>query len=440
MSTETKGNMSADAVDPGMFADDKLDGLFSQAMQSDEKKMDLSAEESDRLTKAMKEPVRSPPPARATTRSPTCADSSWSQTRPLSRFAPLHSPCFTRSAPHSLRTSLAPHHTRSTPVSLHSSLLTLRSSLSLAPRLARSALPSPLSPPRSPPPAPRSSQEFRGLLQEYLEEISDPKNRAEYNEYITQLENDGKVPEGTQLVRPTGAFVVKLRKKVKDEKQGGDKVFLNICSSDVVEKPSGTVKEGSEGGKGKDGGMQWSLPHMLSAPHMEQDKTKSPCVVFEVCFHPETLAKAARHAAFRDMVCKTSIEVVQKSWKHYLHQECELKEGYRVLKGVVAIGGEPKVMNVQKTSLGKNGGAGDGAAAGEGTAGAAGAADGKGGAGGTVGKDGAPRSSGKSFEAAFGGALKERSSKRHTDKGSEGGATAAGDDDAAAAGGDLEPA
>ena len=58
MSTETKGNMSADAVDPGMFSDDKLDGLFSQAMQSDEKKMDLSAEESDRLTKAMKEPVR----------------------------------------------------------------------------------------------------------------------------------------------------------------------------------------------------------------------------------------------------------------------------------------------------------------------------------------------------------------------------------------------
>ena len=39
--------------------------------------------------------------------------------------------------------------------------------------------------------------EFKKLMADYMTEISDPKNKAEYDAYIEQLEKDNKVPKGT---------------------------------------------------------------------------------------------------------------------------------------------------------------------------------------------------------------------------------------------------
>lgn len=38
--------------------------------------------------------------------------------------------------------------------------------------------------------------EFRKLFAQYLDDMQDPKNRAENEAYITQLEGEKKVPEG----------------------------------------------------------------------------------------------------------------------------------------------------------------------------------------------------------------------------------------------------
>ncbi len=43
--------------------------------------------------------------------------------------------------------------------------------------------------------------EFRKLFSEYVDEMQDPKNREENEAYITQLENEKKVPEGKELIR-----------------------------------------------------------------------------------------------------------------------------------------------------------------------------------------------------------------------------------------------
>lgn len=43
--------------------------------------------------------------------------------------------------------------------------------------------------------------EFRKLFSEYVDEMQDPKNREENEAYISQLENEKKVPEGKELIR-----------------------------------------------------------------------------------------------------------------------------------------------------------------------------------------------------------------------------------------------
>jgi len=44
--------------------------------------------------------------------------------------------------------------------------------------------------------------EFTKLLNDYVEEISDPKNKAEYEAYLKQLEDGGELPPGRTLIRP----------------------------------------------------------------------------------------------------------------------------------------------------------------------------------------------------------------------------------------------
>ena len=43
--------------------------------------------------------------------------------------------------------------------------------------------------------------EFRKLFSEYVDELQDPRNREENEAYISQLENEKKVPEGKELIR-----------------------------------------------------------------------------------------------------------------------------------------------------------------------------------------------------------------------------------------------
>ena len=52
-------------------------------------------------------------------------------------------------------------------------------------------------------------KEFRDLFSDYVQEISDPKNREEYETYLKQAEAQNKVPKGCKLIRPKAGFVIK---------------------------------------------------------------------------------------------------------------------------------------------------------------------------------------------------------------------------------------
>eukprot|EP00596_Hydrurales_sp_CCMP1899_P011008 CAMPEP_0119052576 /NCGR_PEP_ID=MMETSP1177-20130426/73831_1 /TAXON_ID=2985 /ORGANISM="Ochromonas sp, Strain CCMP1899" /LENGTH=127 /DNA_ID=CAMNT_0007032195 /DNA_START=177 /DNA_END=557 /DNA_ORIENTATION=- len=81
--------------------------------------------------------------------------------------------------------------------------------------------------------------EFRRMFTEYMDEMQDPNNRQETEAYISQLEGQDKVPQGKELVRPKASFVAKTYKVDKEKK--GDKVFINIVSSEFIMGPSKTT-------------------------------------------------------------------------------------------------------------------------------------------------------------------------------------------------------
>ncbi|CAM9629456.1 unnamed protein product, partial [Discosporangium mesarthrocarpum] len=52
---------------------------------------------------------------------------------------------------------------------------------------------------------------FRDMMRDYLDEMQDPERRAEQEEYISQLEEQNRVPEGKRIIHPKACFVVKTR-------------------------------------------------------------------------------------------------------------------------------------------------------------------------------------------------------------------------------------
>ena len=81
---------------------------------------------------------------------------------------------------------------------------------------------------------------FRDLLASYCQEISNPKTRLAYEEYLRQVEKDQSQPQNRQLIKPKAAFCIKLRKDPKKMKLTKSsehqikqtlslKVFVNCC-------------------------------------------------------------------------------------------------------------------------------------------------------------------------------------------------------------------
>lgn len=154
--------------------------------------------------------------------------------------------------------------------------------------------------------------EFRKLFSEYVDELSDPKNRQETEAYISQLEGEQKVPEGKELIRPEPAFVVKSYKTVKssgsDTGKGREKekLFLNIVQSLKIDEPSKSVTSK---------GTCWSVPYSVGPPHMEKDKSGSNSPCFDCCFHPEALRLCSKVKEFKELVIQTAMEGVEQSYK-----------------------------------------------------------------------------------------------------------------------------
>ena len=183
--------------------------------------------------------------------------------------------------------------------------------------------------------------EFRKMFGEYMDELQDPKHRAETEAYIAQLEGEQRVPEGKELIRPTQGFVAKTFKEDKNAKDGkGEKLWMNIVVSDKVAKPTSVVtKEGES----------WSVPYSLGPPHMEKDNTDTNVATFDCCFHPEALRIAQERRAFQNLLVQTAMEGVEEAYKRQ-KQPTKLLKDFHIIKGVTYKSGVVSTMMIDKSS------------------------------------------------------------------------------------------
>lgn len=185
--------------------------------------------------------------------------------------------------------------------------------------------------------------EFRSILNDYVKEISDPKNQAEYETYLRQLEEQGDLPVGTKLIKPIAAFCIKTsaKKLISDiNKQYFDqKTFVNICFHEEIEKPERkhvTTPDGKSG-------YSWSLPYRVSKGRHDQDKNQQLCSTYDVVFNTD-VGSFLINDDFKKFVCDTAIDGVNRVLAE--HKE-KCSQDYKILKNLKCKGGEPALLTIK---------------------------------------------------------------------------------------------
>ena len=192
--------------------------------------------------------------------------------------------------------------------------------------------------------------EFTKLMKEYMDDISDPKHRAEQEQYLRQLEAESKIPGDMQLIHPTANFCIKF-KLGKDLPPEGtakltEKLFINVCSAKEVDQA--TSRSGKKEGVN---GAEWFIPHSIGPMRYESDKAGNPQMTFDVAVNTHTQVLANKSKQFKDMLVTVAMEAVQQRMNQALEVDVKLEaQNARILKGVRCVGGKPAIMQLKKGS------------------------------------------------------------------------------------------
>lgn len=179
-------------------------------------------------------------------------------------------------------------------------------------------------------------ENFRKLFAEYCNELSDPENRIQYEKEITLLESERGFD--VKFIKPLPGYVIKTTTKEDN------KIFINVCHSDLIGKPQSKAKRDAIGLKGLD----WSIPYAQVHPRKDYDNKKNACMVYDVVFHYDTLHLAKQNANFRKLVTDTAVDAVECSFNISLNKN-NLKFPKLQYKGV------PKMSIIrQRTKISSN--------------------------------------------------------------------------------------
>ena len=178
--------------------------------------------------------------------------------------------------------------------------------------------------------------EFVKLLNEYVEEISDPKNKQEYEAYLKQLETGNELPPGRKLIRPEAHSCIKTTLKTKKN----TKCFVNLCIAKEMPEPS-LERSAKEGGT-------WSLPYAMGHPRHDQDKTGAHCLTLDCAFNPYAFQVAKQSAQFQKLICDTAINAADAILKP---QGEKVSQDYKLLKKLKCKGATPGSILVSESAL-----------------------------------------------------------------------------------------
>ncbi|KAK1746992.1 protein kintoun [Skeletonema marinoi] len=168
------------------------------------------------------------------------------------------------------------------------------------------------------------SEEFRRLMADYVDSLSDPSNREEQEAYITHLEANKELPPGKSLIRPNAGFVVK-------------------CS--LVREDTTLDASSSSSSSSSQSQARWSVPYAIGPVRMEHDKSNNLVPTFDVCFHPLSLQYAHARKEFCDMVIGISQSAVVEAYSKASGEDVKI-DSYAILKNVRYKNGAPKALIV----------------------------------------------------------------------------------------------
>ena len=147
-------------------------------------------------------------------------------------------------------------------------------------------------------------EEFRKLLVDYAEEISDPKNRQLYEDEITKLEQE----RGSDVIfiHPEPGYCIKTTQ------DGSKKCFINICKNVNIEKPTSQRREHPSS---KNSGLMWHIPHTCSQPRTDVDKTgQAECVVYDIVYHPDAYRMGETNQRFNQLLKDSAFDTVESNF------------------------------------------------------------------------------------------------------------------------------
>jgi dynein assembly factor 2 len=188
------------------------------------------------------------------------------------------------------------------------------------------------------------TEEFKSIMSDYMKDISDPKNKEELEQYLTQCEENGELPPNTKLIRPVAGFCMKTScsKLInrKEKKFFEQKTFINITSHEVMDPPK-KVERVNNGRKG----YTFELPYRVSKGRPDQDTKGDVCTTFDVVFHPEVLSMSMMYKGdFLKFVCDTALDGVGK----VLAQDNEkISKDYKILRNLRCKGGKPASITIK---------------------------------------------------------------------------------------------
>jgi dynein assembly factor 2, axonemal len=144
-------------------------------------------------------------------------------------------------------------------------------------------------------------EEFRKLLVEYAEEISDPANRALYEKELSKLEEERGM--SVTFITPVPGYCIKTT-----QDSDGIKCFINICHNENIEKPSSARETGRQG-------LMWHLPHTCTQPREDLTNSSNKCIVYDVVFHPDTYRMAETNSRFDTLLADSAFDTIEKSFQ-----------------------------------------------------------------------------------------------------------------------------
>jgi dynein assembly factor 2 len=182
-------------------------------------------------------------------------------------------------------------------------------------------------------------KKFRGLMQEYVDEVSDPANREEYDKYLSELEAKREIPKGMELLRPEVGMCVQTSLRFPSGQK--QRLYINLCHSPYLAEI---------GMKPTEAGQNVELPFTMGAPRPDKDDDGDTCLTIDFCVHTLTLARCVE----QPQLLKVMVDIAAENLtQNFLKGKEEVMKDFTVTD-LKCKGGTPYPMSVKEGTIKKD--------------------------------------------------------------------------------------